>query len=459
MRNWSHKSVIKLIEETNSNDPEKIIREKAQNLVLKALEKGWNGPPFDALELSKYLDINVTPNDSVFDARIQADDRNNVSIEFNPFQKPTRINFSVAHEIIHTFFSDWKDEVRNRELHPDLNRELEQLCNIGAAEIQLPYGVFSNDANSIKDITLERLIELATKYRSSLESLFIRFVEVINRPCAIMICSFQTEAKLVIEYVKTSSSFKEKIPKNFVIPKGSKAYECTSPGWTSRETVNWKLLDSKYNIFCIGISPLRKDNRPRVGIIIVPHHQSGLLQNNKINIEFGDATKPRGNDHKIIAQIVNTSGGLGFGFGKSLSKNYPFIKKMLANWKANKQEFILGNIQLINAEKDVFICQLLAQEGLFGKKGEIPLKYISLRECLVKLYDKAVELNASIHMPLIGAGQAKGDWNIIQGMIFDELVSKEIKVNIYLIPGHTPNINLNSHISFFNESSTWHKEK
>ncbi|QEC61744.1 ImmA/IrrE family metallo-endopeptidase [Mucilaginibacter ginsenosidivorans] len=458
MKAWRHKSVIRLIEESNNNDPIDEIRNRARNLVLTALEKGWSGPPFNATQLSAYLGIDILPNDSVLDARLLSNTGKKTVIEYNPFQKPTRINFSVAHEIAHTFFSDFKDEMRNREEEPTENKELEQLCNIGASEIQLPYAIFSNDANSIEEITIENLIALATKYKASLESVFIRFVEVINQPCATMICTFKGN-KIVIDYSKGSRSFDEIIPKNFVIPKDSKAYECSVPGWSARETVHWDFLNKKYDVYCIGISPLRRDNQPRVGILMTHKLHSTALQDKKIKIEFGDATKPRGNGIKVIAQVVNTSGGLGLGFGKSLSKNFPDVKSSLQQWHEDKKRFQLGSSQLVKISEDLYVFQMLAQKGLFEKNGEIPLKYSYLRTCLISLQNACEKLHASVHMPMIGAGQAKGDWNVIQGIIFDELVNKDIDVNIYVFPGKVPAIKNKSSLTLFDEQSTWRKEK
>ncbi len=459
MKKWKHESVLKMIEESN-NDPIEEIRFRARELVLEALENGWSGPPFNSIELANYLNLEITPNDAVVDARISPKGKKGFSIEYNPFQKPTRINFSVAHEIAHTLFTDCIDKIRNREDEPSENRELEQLCNIGASEIQLPYAIFSNDANAIENITLENLIALASKFKASLESLFIRFVEVIDRPCAIMICAFNDPSHLVVEYYKASKYFEKKIPSNFHIPNDSNAYECQAPGWSARETISWSFLEEEeYNIYCIGLSPMRKDNRGRVGIVVTPFDSTENLSTQKIRMEFGDATKPRGVGTKIIAQVVNSSGALGLGFGKSLSKNFPIVKEELQKWHKEKSEFILGNSRLIKVSEEMYIFQMLAQKGLFAKAGEIPLKYSSLKKCLSELATQAQDLDASIHMPMIGAGQAQGDWNVIQGMIHDEIVAKGIGVFIYMLPGKIPNIKVKSSLTLFNEESTWRKEK
>jgi hypothetical protein len=102
---------------------------------------------------------------------------------------------------------------------------------------------------------------------------------------------------------------------------------------------------------------------------------------------------------------------------------------------------------------------MLAQKGLFPKGTEIPLRYTSLKKCLVELAETAQELRASIHMPQIGSGQAKGDWNIILEMIHDELVNSGISVSIYVFPGTSYNSKAKSNLTIFKEDSTWQTGK
>lgn len=458
-RTWTHKSVIKLMQESGNSDPLEEIKSRARHLVLQAFEMGWDGPPYSPVQLAEYLGMEVTPNDSVIDARI-VPQRKGYQIQYNPFQRPTRINFSVSHEIAHTLFSDCAESIRNRENEPMDNRQLEQLCNAAAAEIQLPYAVFSHDANAAPP-SIEGLIELATRYKASLESVFIRYAEVIDKPCAILIGIFHSENKIIIDYHKTSKKFPAQLPDYLEVPPSSKAYECTTPGWTAREQVNWEVLGSaKYNMFSVGISPYRRDKKPRVGILILPTETIDLSpESGKVLLEFGDATKPRGSGKKIIAQVVNTSAALGRGFGYSLSKNYPVVKDALKKWHSNKQEFILGNTNLVKINEDLYVFQMLAQKGIFPKGNEIPLKYTELRECLIQLRHTAIELGCSIHMPAIGAGNAGGDWNVIIGMIHDELVNYDLKVNIYLFQGKPFNPKEKTTLTLFKEDSTWGTKK
>lgn len=458
-RKWHHKSVLQLIAESEKDDAYEEIRFRARKKVLFALDNGWEGPPYSAIQLARILGIEVIPNDEIIDARTIPLSKNQFRIEYNPFQKPTRMNFSISHEIAHTLFSDCHEAIRNREEDPDTNKELEELCNLGASELQLPYVTFPADANDLKDITLTNLVELAQKYKTSLEALFLAFVQIVDRPCAIMICTFQSEDNLVIDYYKTSSTFQADIPKSFTIPNDSLAYHCNTPGTSRQETVAWSFLGYKYDIFCIGLSPVRKDKRARVGIIVVPNDGRGDLQERRIQINYGDATKPIGKGIKIIAQVVNTGGSLQRGFGKSIQQNFPTVRTAMDAWKANKVTFRLGQSQLIQVKDDIYVFQMLAQKGLFAKDGKIPLDYDALEMCLKQLRENALELNAEIHMPLIGAGNAKGKWEIIEGLIYSQIANYDIKVHIYLWGKKPPaDFNPRASLTLFNEKSTWQKE-
>jgi len=460
-RKWQHKSVVNLVAESGNDDPINEIKMRARRTVLFALQNGWDGPPFSTIELAKILKFEISPNEQISDARTIGLNNGKFLIEYNPVQPPTRMNFSIAHEITHTLFSDCRAEIRNREEDPDKNRELEQLCNIGASELQLPFVIFPDDANAIADISIESLKDLAKKYKCSLESLFIAFVQTIDRPCAIMICSFFAEDRLVIDYYKASSKFQPKIPNKFHIPQSSRAYYCTAPGWTESETVEWDFLDANYDIFCVGLSPMRKEKRARVGIVIVPNSGREKLQDRRINIVFGDATKPRGNGKKIIAQVVNTGGGLGAGFGKALVKNYPGIKDAVIKWKSDKNKFQLGYSQTVQVKHDTYVFQMLAQKGIYAKDDKIPLDYMALQKCLASLREAALEMGADVFMPLIGAGQAKGKWEVIEALIYSELVNEGVKVNIYLLKDIKAGNDFKPRatLSIFNEKSTWQKEE
>jgi hypothetical protein len=435
--NWNNKSVQALININFEKNPIEIIRELARDLVMKAYNEGWEGPPFDPIKLVQILGYRVLPNENVLDARIIADNANSFTIEYNPNQRESRINFSIAHEIGHTFFPDCNESIRNRESEKDIDTwELEFLCNIAASEILLPYAEFTAEANSVP-LNLDSVLKIANKYKASVESVFLRFCEVVDKPCSIILASFTDadQKKLTVEYSKSSKQSPLMINSGFIIPYSSKAYDCLNPGWTSHATEQWDIFgDIKYNVYAVGLPPIGKNKNERIGALLVPEYNSDNLEGH-IYMVNGDATKPRGKGNKIIAQVINTSGGLGFGFGKSMSKSWPESKKSVIQWMESKNDFELGNTKLTQLSEDTYVFQMIAQKGIFPKGGNIPLRYDSLKECLLDLATEARNLNASIHMPQIGAGQAKGDWGIIEGMIYEILISEGINVTIYVLPG------------------------
>lgn len=452
---WKHPSVIKLIKENNNSNPIEIVKAKTREFVLEAFTNGWSGPPFNPIELAKLLEIEVMPNESVLDARILPLE-NKQRIEYNPNQRATRINFSIAHEIGHTFFSDCNETIRNREKKLESNfDELEYLCDVVASEILLPYAEFNNEANSVP-LNLDSLLKISEKYKASLTSVFLRFCEVVDKSCAIIICNVDESGSLKTEYSKKSHASRIEIPRSYIIPKDSSVYECLNPGWTSFNKEKWDIMgETYYHVYSIGLAPIKNSRNQRTGIFLVPEFYNDEPEH-RIKTVYGDATEPRGDGVKIIGQVVNSYGALGAGFGKAMKKKYPITQKVLKNWKDSKDNFELGKSKLTELDENLFVFQMIAQKGLFPTANSpLPLKYNALRTCLSELADVGIRLNASIHLPLIGAGQARGSWEIIEGIIYDELILKNIPVTIYILPGSKLTTTRKSVLSFFNDKSLY----
>ena len=430
---WSHSSIARFLKENNSDDPILTIREKTRDLVARAFDEGWSGPPFDPLQLAAILNLEVLPNDSISEAQLLPIPGRGARIEYNPHQKPTRIRFSISHEIGHTLFSDYEAAVRQRLAKRDRNSwELEFLCDIAASEILLPYGVFAKEAKEIAP-KMKELMLLAERYGASLEPALLRFAETSERSCSVMFAHFEQadQTTLLVSYSRTSPTFGPKIPRGFFIPRSSNAYDCVNPGWTSNGRERWKVFDGDYDVECVGLPAVKYDNRQRVGLLVSPSANSSELS----LFAFGDATQPRGQGAKIIAQLVNSSAALGTGFGRAMAEAWPASARALREWKAEGESFALGRSRLTKLASDVYVLQMLAQRGVSSKTGKAGIRYSSLRACLGELGRFSRELNASVHMPRIGAGQAGGDWDTIEGMIVEELVAKDVEITIYDLPG------------------------
>lgn len=439
-RQWEHESVKALFAEKGipeDGDATHVIKSMARELVLEAYTRGWSGPPFNLVELAAMRGIEVDPSELVIDGRIVPLENGRYRIEYNPFQSEARINFSIAHEIGHTFFPDCRNLIRNREQRPEKDSwELEFLCNVAAAEILLPYALFSSDASQVS-MTMDGMLELATKYKASLESVLLRFVDVIESPVTMAIARFNSDhdTLLEVDYSKSTAAAKVALPRGFIIPADSKAYDCKKAGWTAHGIESWpSKVGQKHHVFSVGLGSLRRHQTFRVGLFFYPalQYSSG---DHAIRTVSGDATEPRGSGPKIIAQLVNTSAATGFGFGRAMAKKFPKSKEALAKWKTHGKGFALGATQLVELGKDIFVAQMVAQEGVHPKGNAIPLKYGSLVTCLRELAAKAKRMGATVHMPYIGAGQAGGNWEIIKGMIHQELVLNGVDVCIYRLPG------------------------
>lgn len=153
----------------------------------------------------------------------------------------------------------------------------------------------------------------------------------------------------------------------------------------------------------------------------------------EINYLKGDATAPSVKGNKIIAHICNDLGAWGKGFVLAISKRWskPEIEYRLWHRHRNKNDFALGNVQFIQVEKYITVANMIAQRGIKNGSNGVPIRYEALRECLYLLADKALEINASIHMPRIGCGLAGGKWQFIEPIILETIIPKNISIYVY----------------------------
>jgi Zn-dependent peptidase ImmA (M78 family) len=83
----------------------------------------------------------------------------------------TRVRFTLAHELCHTFFYEYVPELKFTPHTPD--RSEERLCNIGASELLMPRKSVMNDAREAQ-VCIKSLEDLARRYSVSAEAMLIR---------------------------------------------------------------------------------------------------------------------------------------------------------------------------------------------------------------------------------------------------------------------------------------------
>jgi Zn-dependent peptidase ImmA (M78 family) len=241
-------------------DPEEAIRQRARALVDQARALGWSGPPFDPELLAELRGIKVRPSGHELhqDALIRLSEHAQMEIVWNQNRARTRSRFSICHEISHTFFPDCFEEVRYRECtsdDPGRRDVVEQLCDVGAAELLMPAAAFAADLAPLS-ISCATMDVLRERYQASREAVAIRMIQLSARPCAVAFLSdrlkpaerrslsqrsfaFVTapEPRLRTDFMVTSRTFGGKrLPKHRSVPNGSALYRVLndSPGTASR---------------------------------------------------------------------------------------------------------------------------------------------------------------------------------------------------------------------------------
>ncbi|MDI9310021.1 MAG: macro domain-containing protein [Limnohabitans sp.] len=147
----------------------------------------------------------------------------------------------------------------------------------------------------------------------------------------------------------------------------------------------------------------------------------------------GDATSPQSKGIKIIAHICNDIGGWGKGFVLAISKRWENPESEYRKWHRERanNDFGLGKTQLVQAEKYIYVCNMVGQRGIKTGSNGVPIRYDAVEECLERLAAYAKELGASVYMPRIGCGLAGGKWEKIEPIIVEKLSENDVEVTVY----------------------------
>lgn len=130
-----------------------------------------------------------------------------------------------------------------------------------------------------------------------------------------------------------------------------------------------------------------------------------------VNIINGDVTKPVGDGGKIIAHVVNDAGKWGAGVALAISTAFPYARERYMDHRPG-----IGMVQTVRMNDLLIIANMCAMHNVYSSTNPHPLDYKALDECLRTLY-KICPPTWTVHMPKIGAGLARGNWNTILAMI------------------------------------------
>ena len=436
MTYWTNPSAIKL---AGDNDPVDVIQKKAREVVLSAIQDGWAGPPFDPFELAKYLSIPVTPREDIQDARTIPVGGRGLRVEFNPNKPPGRIRFSMAHEIGHTLFPDCAETVRTRgRAQREDSWQLELLCNLAAAEILMPIGT-AMDIDR-EPVRIDNILRLQRQYDVSTEAICLRMIRLTRERCTFFAATRTSPALSAtsdyrVDYSVPSRASKTIVPQGFEFSDPTVMSQCTAVGFTAKGTERWSDALPEAYVECVGIPPYPGQYFPRI-VGILEFGERAEASTRQIRYLRGDALQPRGNGCQIIAHVVNdkTSNWGGLGFAQAIKKWFPSVQRGFRQWVSSDPENLsLGRVHLTEVAPDLIIVSMIAQHG-YGPSRKPRIRYSVLRNCLDQLAEIAVTRAASIHVPRIGTGEARGKWPIIAELIDETLIQRSINVTVYRLP-------------------------
>ena len=431
---WNHPSVLALAGDGN---PLETITEMARNVVAKAFDQGWSGPPFDPFELAALQRISVAARHDVLDARIVAANRRGFRIEYNPSRPRARLRYSIAHEIAHTLFPDCADQVRNRLRHQKSIGEswqLESLCNVAAAEFLMPWGSFAVlQENSLE---IDRMLELQREFAVSLEAVLIRTVRLTDSECmaftASRIESGQRVGRYRLDYCVPSANCTISVPPTgTMLPESTHIVECTKIGFTTKGEERWPKSNTNQLLEGVALPPHPKSLYPRVAGIVRPLREAAPVR--QITYLHGDATNPR-TKPALVVQVVNdaTPNWGGKGFAVAVRKRWPVVQSSFREFE-RECGLHLGDIHVTEAEPGIWVASMVAQKG-YRSSVRPKIRYAALWSALTKVAQTADRLDATLHMPRIGCGEGRGRWELISDLIRSKCVYKGLSVVVYDLP-------------------------
>lgn len=153
----------------------------------------------------------------------------------------------------------------------------------------------------------------------------------------------------------------------------------------------------------------------------------------------GDATEPLifNDKYSVICHCCNALGAWGRGFVVPLGEKYPKAKEKYLDFiKTTNQNERLGRVSFAKVTPKIIVANIIGQFYIYSNKyNPTPLDYDALEKgfnTIIENFNKH-DMPLTIHMPLIGCGLAKGNWDIVKKIIKKTFINKEIEVYVYLL--------------------------
>lgn len=159
----------------------------------------------------------------------------------------------------------------------------------------------------------------------------------------------------------------------------------------------------------------------------------------KIQYIERDITDPiETNTIVLILHVCNDSGLMGSGVAYALFKKWPNVRSDYIEWFNFETDnpitddkikpFKIGRCQLVEvAPPNIYVINMIGQNGLRGYGNPIPINYSAIDSCLQEVERLATEMgkyfgrDVVVNMPRIGCGLAGGSWDKIEPLILKNI--------------------------------------
>lgn len=280
-RLWKTHQAKALAQAMGLSDPVAAVRKLAADLLEEAEQ---NQAPVDLRLVASFRNIADIHLTSISGSAMLLPSEQGFIILLNSSDPLGRRNFSTAHEICHTFFPCKESD--NSTSHTvgmfSIQDEEEYLCDIGASALLLPPKLVQDEIEAC-GCRLDAILQIANRFRSSIEAAAIAWAQSSPWPCAVVFFEEKLKPielrleeqmslpgiekpsprpKLRIMHACPSASFPFFLPKNKSVSADGPIYRCITEG----QTVGTEKLE-----LC------GEERRLHVESILAPYHKSGKI--------------------------------------------------------------------------------------------------------------------------------------------------------------------------------------
>jgi hypothetical protein len=139
----------------------------------------------------------------------------------------------------------------------------------------------------------------------------------------------------------------------------------------------------------------------------------------------------------VLAHVLSDSLTWGLGFTQAIEARWPASAQAAeARLRHGAPRPRLGDVVWSDLAPNVWGAHMIAERssGNFGTTLDLE----ALSRCLALVAERALELGATVHAPLIGTGLCGASWRDVQTRIEQQLVQRQIEVVVHCLGSDLP---------------------